>query len=409
MKEQKLFKLENGIRVVLVPVEGLRAVTVEVFFKIGSKYEKKDEYGISHFLEHMAFKGSQKRPSANDINSEIDSKGASYNAETSHETTSYHITTVKSNLSWTVEILSDILLGATYPKNEVLKERGVIAEEIKMYQDNPMMGLSGEFTEFMYGRSPIGCWNIAGEVEDVMSINREKIIKYKDEYFNPEETVIAIAGDIDARVVDDIKQYFESFEKKPNKLPEVEIVVTSDHRKEIKKVEIEQGHFCVGLPTLSRGDKRKYALKLLDLVLCGNTSSRLYNLIREEKGWAYYIFPISEVLNEKGFWAVQSGVKMDKLEEAVELSQREIEKIGETITSREITRAKDYMIGKMKIAMDRSDFWTSFIGRRLLLDGELVDLEKEVDKYRQVSDEEVRRVANEFFVKKELRVLTVSR
>ncbi len=409
MEEQKLVELNNGIRLVLVPVAGLRAVTTEVFFMMGSKYETKDEQGISHFLEHMAFKGSKKRLSAYDINGEIDGKGASYNAGTSYETTSYHITTVKESLPWAVEILSDILINATYPENEVIKERGVIAEEIKMYQDNPMMGLSGDFTEFMYGRSPIGCWNIAGRVGDVVRIDRKQLVDYRNRYLNTKDLVIVVAGDVNEAVEEDVKKYFGGLEVRPSVLPEVEIILTEDKEKKVRRKEIEQGHFCMGLPTIARNDKRRYALKLLDLILCGNTSSRLYNLIREEKGWAYYIFSASESLKEDGFWAVQSGVKMDKLNEAIELCQEEITSLSGTLTEGELQRSKDYVMGKMKLAMDRSDFWSGFVGRRLLLDGELVKLEEELTKYRQVSIGEVREVARTFFVKKNIRIMTVSR
>lgn len=406
---QKLIELDNGIRVVLVPVPGLRSVTLEVFFRIGSKYEKKDEAGLSHFLEHMAFKGTKKRPSANDINSEIDSKGAGYNAGTSHEVTSYHITTVKENLPWAVEILSDILLNATYPENEVIKERGVISEEIRMYQDNPMMGLSGEFTEFMYGNSPVGCWNIAGRVEDVSSVDRNKLVAYKNKYLNPKETVIVVAGDVDASIDGYIRECFDDLEAVDTNLPEIEIILTKDKEKKIIKSEIEQGHFCMGLPTIPRKDSRKYALRLLDLVMCGNTSSRLYNLIREEKGWAYYVFGASESLEETGFWAVQSGVTMNKLDEAVELSKREISLMSSDLKESEMQRAKDYIVGKLKLAMDRSDFWSGFIGKRMLLDNELVSLEDELEKYNKVGFRELLSVAEILFVKSEIKLVTVSR
>ena len=166
MSQFHQFKLKNGVRVVVVPLSGLRSVTIEVFLQIGSKYEQKSEFGMSHFLEHMAFKGTTKRKSALDLNKEIDAKGASSNAGTGHEWTSYHIKTTQENIDWGIEVLADILLNPIFPAKEVVKERGVVAEEIRMYDDNPTMGLSFTFMERFF-KSNIGCWSITGKVEDV--------------------------------------------------------------------------------------------------------------------------------------------------------------------------------------------------------------------------------------------------
>ena len=286
--------LKNGIKVVTIPILGLNAVTIEVFLKIGSKYELKNEFGMSHFLEHMAFKGTTKRPTATLINEEIDSKGAGYNAGTGHEMTSYYITTTKENIIWALEMLSDMLSNSIFDKDEVLKERGVIIEEIRMYQDNPMMGLSGEMTKFLYGDSKIGCWDIAGKVSDIEGVNREKIVGFRKKLINPKDMVVVLAGNVDSGALNEAKVYFENFENKDSQiLPTVEMVLNKEKRKEIIK-EVEQGHFAMAVPSVKRDDKRKYAFRILDIVLNGNSSSRLYQKIREDKGLAYYVFSISE-------------------------------------------------------------------------------------------------------------------
>jgi predicted Zn-dependent peptidase len=404
MNKMKSFKLNNGIRGIIVPMPGLKSVTIEVFLKIGSKYENKDEFGLSHFLEHMAFKGTKKRPTATDINREIDSKGAGYNAGTGHEMTSYYITTVKENARWAIELISDILFNSFYDEKETIKERGVIMEEIKMYQDNPMMGLSGEFTKFLYGGSKIGCWNIAGEVSDIKNVDRKTIVDYRNKYINPKEMVVVACGDVNDELEEVISDNFGSFSEDKLGLPEVELILNKEKNMVIKK-ELEQGHFCMGLPTVGWSDKRKYALKLLDIVLDGNSSSRLYTKIREERALAYYVSSVGEMFKEGGYWAIQSGVNLGKIEEAMEVVIEEIGIIADSIKEDELRRAKDYLLGKMKLAMDKTAFVSSYVGQKLLLENSEETLEEELKKYSQTSLKEVVEVAKEMFKKEEIRTL----
>lgn len=405
----KIFKLKNGITGVIVPVLGLKSVTVEVFLKIGSKYELKNEFGMSHFLEHMAFKGTNKRPTASVINQEIDSKGANYNAGTGHEMTSYHITTTKENISWAVEMLADILTNSIYDSQEVLKERGVIMEEIRMYQDNPMMGLSGEMTKFLYGKSKIGCWDIAGEVKDIENVNRQKVIDFRNKFINPNELVVVIAGNVDFEAYHEVEKYFSTLENKSKLiLPKVEIVLAKDRKKEFKK-EVEQGHFAIAVPAVSWNDKRKYAFKLLDIVLNGNASSRLYQKIREDKALAYYVFSISEIFEETGFWGVQSGVKLKKIDEAMEIVKQEIKTIADNLEESELIRAKDYLVGKLKLAMDNTGYWSNFVGQKLLLEKKVETIEDELNRYRKVDLKELKSLAGEIFKEQEVRQVVIKK
>jgi len=402
-----IFKLKNGIRVAIVPVKGLKSVTTEVFFKIGSKYELKNEFGISHFLEHMAFKGTKKRPLASDINKEIDSKGAGYNASTDYEVTSYYITTTKENISWAIELLSDMLTNSVFDKDEVLKERGVIMEEIRMYQDNPMMGLPGELTKFLYGKSDIGCWDVAGDVEDIKGVTREKVLNYRNKLINPENIVVVLAGNVDSTAFGEVEKYFSGFSLGiGNVLPKVKIILNTEKRKEIIRP-VEQGHFAMAVPGIVRNDKRKYAFRILDLVLNGNSSSRLYQKIREDQGLAYYVEPVGESFVEAGYWGVQSGVKMNKLDEAMDIVRNEMVEIQNNLKEDEVQRAKDYLLGRTKLAMDRTSYWASLVGERLLLDDEVVDLEKELEKYKQVSMNEVLDLAKDIFKVNEIREIVI--
>lgn len=412
-KRQKMkfkeFKLKNGVRGLIIPLKGLNSVTIEVFLKIGSKYELKNEAGMSHFLEHMAFKGTSKRPTATIINKEMDSKGASYNAGTGHEMTSYHITTIKENIPWALEMLSDMLFNSVFESEEVSKERGVIMEEIRMYQDNPMMGLSAEMTKFLYGNSKIGCWNIAGTVDDIKLVDRQRVVDYRNKFINSKEMVVVIAGNVDLKAFGEVEKYFGDFiNKNEMELPEIEMVLTKENKMMIKK-EVEQGHFAMAIPTFPRNDKRRYEFRLLDLILSGNTSSRLYQRIREDKALAYYVFSISESFEEGGYWGIQSGVTLNKLDEAMEIVVNELKSLTSTLNEEELERAKDYIIGKTKLAMDKTSYISSHMGEKMLLDNKIEMIDSEIKRYTKIDLKSLKRLAGEIFDKQEIKKLIITK
>ena len=402
MNKIKSFTLNNGIKGAIVPINGLNAVTIEVFVKIGSKYENKSQAGMSHFLEHMAFKGTEKRPTPQIINKEIDTKGASYNAGTGHEMTSYYITTTKEHSKWAIELLSDILLNSKYKNEELEKEKGVIIEEIRMYKDNPMMGLSGEFIKFLYGGSKIGCWNIAGEVDDIKTVTRESLLNYRNTLFGSSDIALIAAGDVDDTLINEFRDNFDKLEKKKVVYPKIEIVV-EDKKELIQKRDLEQGHFCIGGEAFTWQDDRKYAFRLLDIILAGNSSSRLHDKIREENALAYYVYSISESFKETGFWGIQSGVNLDKLDLAMEIAEKEILGLSDSLTEDELFRAKEYLLGKTKLAMDRSSFMADFMGQKLLLENSLETVEDEIEKYKAVTLKDLKLIAAELFQKDKLK------
>jgi predicted Zn-dependent peptidase len=401
-------EISNGIKVLCVPLSGLKSVTVEVFVKIGSKYEKPGEYGMSHFLEHMAFKGTNKRPTARSIVNEIDSKGAAYNAGTGHEYTSYYIKTVRENVSWALEMLADILFDSKFDGMEIDKEKGVIIEEIKMYKDNPVMGLSGEFVKFLYGESKIGCWNISGEEKNIIDINRDILMAFRNKYLMPNDILVVIAGDIGSNGNQEADLYFSSFVNRSSCiLPKVKIELNKLYT--IKRYqETEQGHFCIGVPTISWRDDRRYALKLLEIILGGNSSSRLQQRIREDEGLAYYIHSISDNFEEGGYMAFQAGVRMDVLEKAIDMTVEEMMFVKRKITEEELLRAKDYLAGRIKLLMDQSDFWSDYLGQRVLLEGRTTSPEEELVRYRSVKIDDVYCLADEYLVKNKIRMISVS-
>lgn len=397
--------LKNGIRTAVVPIKGLRAVTVEVLVKVGSKYEKQNEQGLSHFLEHMAFKGTKSRPSPMAIFREMDIRGADYDAETGLENTSYSVTTVRNNLEWEIEIMADILFNSTIPISEVKKERGVISEEIKMYQDNPMMGLGSEMMKFMYGKSTIGCWNISGELNQIEKVRRQELINFRNKHFDTKKMVIVLAGNVKEADLKLVEKYFGAaaggcFEA------ETEVILSNDREKQERR-QVEQGHFVLAVPSYGWQDKRRYALRLLDLIMSGSSSSKLFEEIRSKRGWAYYVFSVSENIKEAGMWGVQAGVGRQNLTVAMELTEELMLKAEKIIGADDLERARTYLRGRIELHLDQSEFWTGFVGEKWLLEDRLVSPMEEMKMIEEVKLGEVKEICRDIFKPEKIRKLSI--
>jgi predicted Zn-dependent peptidase len=286
----------------------------------------------------------------------------------------------------------------------------VIASEIKMYKENPTMGLASDFAKYLYGESKIGCFDIAGEVEEVLGYKRQNVVDFRKKYLNPKEMVVVVAGNI-GKPAKEIEKCFGRFKNEETvALPKVKIKMTEKKVLKVVKKETEQGHFCIGGKGIPRTDPRRYAFKLLEVILAGNTSSRLHYELREKRGWTYYIYMIGESMLEAGYWGIQSGVENDKLDEAGKVVTKEVLGIGKNgVTKEELERAKAYVLGRTELLLDRSDFWSGVMGQRMLLEGKLIDMDEELRKYQMVTLEEVLKLAGEIFVEKKLRSLVVSR
>lgn len=398
--------LKNGIRVAVVPLEGLRSITIEVSLKIGAKYEEANEHGLSHFLEHMAFKGTIKRPKPTDIFREMDVRGADFNAETGLENTSYSITTVRNNLEWGLEMMSDILFNSTFPQIEVEKERGVICEEIKMYKDNPMMGLGSEMMNQVYGKTEIGCWNISGKIEQIEKINREEIINFKNKYFNTSQLVIVLAGNVKEADLKTIEKYF-NVDKTTNELKIIRPVLNKVKiKQEIR--EVEQGHIAMAVPTTGWvNDENRYVLRLLDIIMTGNSSSYLFEEIRSKRGWAYYVFSISEMIKEAGVWGVQVGVSLNNLSQTIDLIKEMMSNAHNLITQDDLERAKTYLNGKIELHLDQSEFWSGYMADKWLLEDKLITPTDELKKFERVAIDQIKEVSKSIFGQENTYQITV--
>ena len=281
--------LPNGLRIITVPNKNSQSATVMVLVGVGSKYERKQESGISHFVEHLFFKGTQKRPTAKDIAQDLDKIGGSYNAFTSKEWTGYFAKVDKSHFNLALDWVSDIFLNSRLPAKEIEKERGVIIEEINMTLDAPMRYVGDLWEELLYGNQPAG-WQIIGSKENILNLKRADFINYINEHYSSRNTVVAVAGNFPQKdIIKIVGKYFKNIgEDKPKeKIKTIERQAKPETLLYYKPT--DQSHLCLGARGFDMFSEKRFAQELLAIILGGNMSSRLFLEVREKKGLAYYI------------------------------------------------------------------------------------------------------------------------
>jgi len=400
--------LENGLRIITVPMKESLTTTVLILVEAGSKYETKEINGISHFLEHMCFKGTEKRPKSIDISSELDAIGANYNAFTSMEYTGYYAKFQPKHFEKILDVVSDIYLHQVFNSSEIEKEKGVIIEEINMYEDLPMRRVQELFTFLLYGDQPAG-WDIAGKKEIIQKLNRDDFVKYKSAHYLPQATLVIVAGKInEAEAEEKIKNYFSLIQsgKKNQKIK------TEEKQKKpeisLKHKKTDQTHLILGVRAYDIFDKRKYALQVLADILGGGMSSRLFQKIREEMGAAYYVRAEADLFTDHGYLAASAGVDNQRAEAVIEVILEEFKKAAENgVGKKELQRAKDHLIGQLVINLESSDELASFYGGQEILTKETISPENLAKKIQAVKAEEIAEIANDIFKNNKLNLALI--
>jgi len=395
--------LENGLRIITVPQKNSQAVTVLALVGTGSKYEKKEINGISHFLEHMFFKGTKKRPSPVDVAETLDKVGGIYNAFTGEEYTGYFAKVDASHFELALDWVSDIFLNSLLPKKEIEKEKGVIIEEINMRHDNPASHIQILWAKLLYGDQPAG-WDIAGTKKTVSNIKKEKILNYIKKHYVTQNTVIVVAGKIeDSNIIYKIKKYFSGIKKaKPEIKPKVIENQTSPglllHEKKT-----DQAHICLGVRGYNLFYQKRYAQELLGIILGGMMSSRLFIKIREKLGIAYYINTTVSADTDTGFLVTQAGINNKNLESGVVAILEEYKKISKkAVPVPELQKAKDCLKGRTALLLEPSDAQAFFYGLQELLEKKILTLEEIYKKIDKVSRLDILKLAQEIFLPQKL-------
>ncbi len=391
-----------------MPMTSTQTLTILVLVGIGSRYETKDINGISHFLEHMFFKGTAKRPGKSDIAHELDAVGAAYNAFTDKELTGYWVKVDARHGDLAFDVVSDIFLNSTIPAEEIEKERGVIIGEIDMYEDTPMRKIGDLFEELLYGDQPAG-WDIAGRKEVIRSLTRQNFLDYLDKHYKSQNVTVAVAGHIgldEAKAK--VQKYFggvrEGQTEKPLACSESQL----NPQVKVSYKDTDQCHLILGARAYDIFDPRRWALGLLATILGGGMSSRLFIRIRDELGLGYYIRAASALSSDHGYFEVSSGVDTKRIHEAVEAIMEELRKARrDGVTEKELQKAKDFIKGGTLISLESSDEVASFFGLQEVLTRDILTVEQKFSMMDKVTSDDVKKVAEDIFQNKNLNLAVI--
>ena len=388
-----LSPLPSGLPVLTAPVDGTASVTVMLFAGAGSRYEVDQERGISHFLEHMFFKGGKKYRTTEEVSAAIDGIGGDFNAFTGKEYAGYYIKVAAPQTELACDVLSDMLLHASFPPEEIDKERGVIMEEERMYQDTPMYRAGWDFEELMFGNHPLG-WDTIGTESVIRSVTQQDFQKHKDALYVPGNAVLAFAGKIDASQAQALAlQYFGALSGTTDRTFQP-LETYGPEQIFLRTKNTEQAHLVLGVPGLPSVHEDHFAIKLLAVILGGNMSSRMFLRIREARGLCYYISTETDNYLDGGILSTRAGVDQSRLDEAITAIKHEYLLCADKgIEEHELVRAKEYLKGKITLSLEDSEELAHFYGKQLLLYPDVRDLAMYFAEIDKVTKEQVDRLA----------------
>lgn len=401
-------RLSNGISLVMIPLEGTAAVTTIVLVGVGSRYEDDHRQGLAHFTEHMVFKGGRKYRSSLAISQSLDAVGGEFNAFTSQELTGYYTKTAAQHLELGLDILSDMVLHATFPQEELEKEKGVIVEEINMYEDMPMRKVDQVLSFLTFGDTPLGR-AILGTKKSVTSYKREDFVKYRHDFYKGSQCTIAIAGAVDPeKTTKLVESYFQAMDKGAAYQPATGVVVLPEKRVRIEEKKSEQTHLMLAVKAYPLEHPKRYAYRVLSTVLGGNMSSRLFVSVREKQGLCYYVRAHPDYYSDVGLLIASAGVDNSRLLKAVEAILIEFAKLRDkAVDLKELNRAKQFLVGKTMLAMEDSEQVAELYGMQSLLERKLTSVEEIEKAVLAVTAAEIQDVAAELFTDENLRLAII--
>jgi predicted Zn-dependent peptidase len=408
MHKFKVTKLNNGLRILTVPSKESLSFQAMVLVNTGANFETKENNGISHFLEHMCFKGTKKRPSSYDIVKELDSVGGSYNAFTGGEYTGYYATVSKQKKNIALDVVSDIYLNSQFPEYEIKKERGVIMEEINMYKDDSKIYIWDFWNKLLYNDQSIGR-PVFGSRANIKRFKREDFIKYYDSQYRAKSTVVVISGNFSEKeIINEVKEYFGNIKLGQGKSKEKAKEKQKKPQLILKNKKTDQTHLVLGVRGIDLFDKRIYALKVLDAILGGGMSGILFQIIREKMGVAYYIHNILSCNSDHGFWAVSAGVDNSRLEEVVITILNEWKKFKiKPFSIKDIKKAQNYIIGKLSLSLEDVHNMANDIAFQELLRRRIETPKQYFEKIKQVSPYDLQKVAQDLLKTKYLNLALI--
>ncbi len=393
--------LKNGMRAIVVPTKGAASMTLMVFVRVGSRYEEKDINGASHFIEHMMFKGTKRRPTAQTISRELDRYGAEYNAFTSKDMTAYYIKMDARHTALAADMLHDMLFHSKYDKKEFDRERNVIVEEINMYEDNPRMHIEDMIEEALYPDSTLS-WNIAGPRSVIKTVAREKLTAYRDAYYVPSRMCVAVAGNVTPDIWKILEKTFGTV-KQPKKPLDKPFAPFTPPERLVSPIAFqdkatEQVQLSMAFHGLALSDTRLPAANLLGTILGGTMSSRLFTEVREKRGLCYSISAGHQAMEDTGVFNVMIGLDKTRCDEAVKVIWKELRKTATaSVGADEIRRAKDHIRGKLTLAFEDSSVFADWYGRQWLFQKKQESPEQRLARLEAVTASDIKKVAAYLF------------
>lgn len=417
-------ELKNGIKILTAPMSG-KTITALMIVGTGSKFENRKNNGISHFLEHLFFKGTKKYPTTLSLSSALDSLGAMYNAYTGKEYTGYWIKTDKNKIEKAFQILSDMLLNSKFDSAEIAREKGVIIEELNMYMDNPMMYIEEVFEQCLYGDTPAG-WDTIGTKENILNLKRSDFISYLNAQYGPKNTTICLAGNINqAQSADLVKRFFKgaATRERGRTYKEKETIIEIQDKPNVKLhyKKTDQAHLYLGVRSFGYKQREKIIAKIISIILGGSMSSRLFIELRERSGLAYYVQTVSETYSDTGYVATRAGVPVNKLNKAIEIILGQYKKIkNEIVTPKELSRVKDIIKGRLVLGLESSDDLAEWYGHQAVLisalkrefygekiNEKIVTPEKYLKEIENITSAEIMAVAKKIFINSGLNLAVI--
>lgn len=401
--------LKNGMRVIVVPMKDTKSLTLLALFGTGSRYETKKTNGVSHFLEHLFFKGTKSRPRAGEVSQALDDVGAEHNAFTAKEYTGYWVKAASRHFPLALDIVSDILLEPLFKKEEIEKERGVIFQEMNMYLDTPRRYVHDVFESLLYGDQPVG-WEIIGTQRSLSGLKRKDILAYRNTQYVGSNAVLVIAGAI--REEDAQRRVLEAFEGLASGTAKTCLPVKLSKRPrpaiQLISKKTDQTHLVMGTPGYGMFDECRYSALVLATILGGKTSSRLFQEIREKRGLCYTVSAMAEQFMDTGYFSVYAGVPHRKAAEVVRRVRDAFYAVRDSgVSARELQGAKDFWRGQFAISLESSDEIASFYATRELFYKDIISPDELMERVEQVTADDVQRAAQDIFREKLLHLAVI--
>jgi predicted Zn-dependent peptidase len=392
--------LPNGLRIVTATMPHTRSAAVQFYLGVGARHETPKLAGVSHFVEHMVFKGTYKRPNPAQISEEIEGVGGNLNAATDHEHTNYRALVPYTYMDTALEVLTDMLRGSEHKSEEVAKERDVILEEIDSTFDSPSDIADLEFDALMWPDHPLGK-DVAGTKATVKRITRDDLVAHIEKNYRPDALVVSVAGNVThGQVVDSIARLWNDMPHSENGLhrPDVTPRVETGPKVTLYKKRTEQVNLLVGVPALPYTHPQRYTQDVLDGLLGAGMSSRLFVEIRENRGLAYAVSSFVKTYSDVGAFGVHAAVDNDRVEETLKAIMHELERIKhEPVPAVELRKIKEYIKGNTLLSLERSTYVAHWAGWQELMLGHIEPMESVLDKIDEVTAEEVQELAARLF------------